>query len=135
MKDIHVVTCFLVYKQQVLVLQRSGRVGSYQGRWAGVSGFIEGERSAQEQGLIEILEETGLPARSLQLTASGEILAIEDLERDTRWLVHPLKWEVKSRDGFRLDWEHTRFQWIDPDDINSLETVPGLYQAWEKVQC
>lgn len=134
MKDVKVVTCFLMHKQQVLLLQRSGRVGSYQGRWAGVSGFIEGEHSAVEQGLIEIREETGLDEEVLQLAAMGEILTVEDHSMDTRWLVHPLKWNVKSLEGFRLDWEHLSFQWLEPEAMRSLNTVPGLFQAWERVQ-
>lgn len=131
MKDIKVVTCFLVFNQQVLLLQRSSQVGSYRGLWAGISGFIEADRSAWDQGLIEIMEETGLPAEALQLLSAGDVLTVEDRTMNTRWLVHPLKWTIQSLEGFRLDWEHDRCQWMDPEAMETLETVPGLRQAWE----
>jgi len=53
-----VVTCFLESDGEILILRRSRQVGSYQGKWAGVSGFIE--TTADEQALVEIEEETGL---------------------------------------------------------------------------
>ncbi len=134
MHEQKVVTCFLVFEGKVLLLKRSQRVGSYQGRWAGVAGYIEGQRSPEEQGLIEILEETSLPAAAVRLARSGEILAVEDPALNTRWLVHPLKWDVLSLDGFGLDWEHTECQWFNSNEIQGLETVPGLYFAWESVK-
>ncbi|MCL0057688.1 hypothetical protein M1N05_01270 [Dehalococcoidales bacterium] len=36
-----VVTCFLESDGEILILRRSAQVSSYQGRWAGVSGYIE----------------------------------------------------------------------------------------------
>ena len=60
MKEIAVVTCFLTHRGRILLLKRSDRVGSYRGRWAGVSGYMETEPDAQ--ALVEIFEETGLAA-------------------------------------------------------------------------
>jgi 8-oxo-dGTP diphosphatase len=44
-----VVTCFLESNGAILILRRSELVGSYQGRWAGVSGYIEQENTPDEQ--------------------------------------------------------------------------------------
>lgn len=38
---VKVVTVFLRRGGRILILKRSRKVGSYQGRWAGISGFIE----------------------------------------------------------------------------------------------
>jgi len=60
-----VVTCFLESDGEILILRRSGQVGTYQGRWAGVSGYIE--TTADEQALVEIKEEAGLSPEDLKL--------------------------------------------------------------------
>ena len=54
----HVVTCFLQYQAKILLLLRSKQVGSFQGKWAGVSGHVE--TTADEQALVEIEEEASL---------------------------------------------------------------------------
>ena len=60
----HVVTCFLLRQDtaepRMLIVQRSQRVGSYHGQWAGVSGFVETGITPDEQAYTEIREETGL---------------------------------------------------------------------------
>jgi hypothetical protein len=55
-----VVTSFLQNpKGEILLLRRSDKVGTFRGRWAGVSGFLE-EPTPEGQARKEILEETGL---------------------------------------------------------------------------
>ena len=62
--DKHVVTCFLESDGEILLLRRSQQVGSYHGRWAGVSGYVE--TTPDEQALTEITEETSLQPEDLQ---------------------------------------------------------------------
>ena len=63
-----VVTCFLRNRGDVLLLRRSQRVGSYQGKWGAVSGYVEG--TPEETAWREIEEETGLRAEVVS-TAPG----------------------------------------------------------------
>jgi len=53
-----VVTAFLQYAGRILLVQRSGRVGSYQGRWSAISGYLE-DATPLAQACREIREETG----------------------------------------------------------------------------
>ena len=76
MLEKRVVTCFLESEGEILILRRSERVGSYQGRWAGVSGYIE--TTADEQAITEIAEETGLAEADVELVTMSEPLIIED---------------------------------------------------------
>ena len=131
-----VVTCFLRRKgaegrDEILILRRSERVGSYQGRWAGVSGYVEGEPLTQ--ALAEISEETGLAASEVRLVKSGEPLAVDDEERGFRWVVHPFLFDVRSEGSIRLDWEHSEARWIAPKELRQYETVPLLREALERV--
>ena len=126
-----VVTCFLESGGEILILRRSGEVGSYRGRWAGVSGYIES--SADEQALTEIEEETGLGRGEVKLLKKGEPLAVEDEGLGIRWVVHPYLFRIKDRDKIRIDWEHKEARWIKPEDIEHYQTVPKLKEALSRV--
>ncbi len=136
MRDVHVVTCFLLRRgeggDELLLLRRSERVGTYRGRWAGVSGYLEA-RTPLEQAYREIEEETGLGRGDLRLLAQGEPLVVPDESIDTRWTVHPFLFEVLRPDRIRLDWEHTESRWVKPEEVPTLETVPGLAKALARV--
>lgn len=126
-----VVTCFLESDNEILVLRRSEKVGSYRGRWAGVSGYIE--TSPDEQALTETREETGLSGKDVTLMVKGEPLAVEDKEIDTVWLVHPYLFHVKDRSKIRIDWEHKESRWIKPAELTDYHTVPMLKETLERV--
>jgi 8-oxo-dGTP diphosphatase len=136
MRDVHVVTCFLLRRgeggDEVLLLRRSERVGTYRGRWAGVSGYLEAQ-SPLEQAYREIEEEVGLARDGVRLLAEGEPLTVLDESVDTRWTVHPFLFELDRPERVRLDWEHTESRWVRPQEVPALETVPGLAEALARV--
>ena len=132
MQQTPVVTCFLLDPRgKLLLLRRGSRVGSYQGRWAGVSGYLEAE--PEEQAYTEISEEVGLSRREVRLLARGEPLEVVDTEMDRTWIVHPFLFRVDDPGKIRLDWEHTEFRWIDPAEMASFPTVPGLAEVLKRV--
>jgi 8-oxo-dGTP diphosphatase len=125
----HVVTCFLECNGRILILRRSQLVGSFRGRWAGVSGYIE--TTADEQALVEIEEETGLCRGDVELVRQGRPLRAED--GGIRWVVYPFLFRTKERDKVRIDWEHSDKRWIAPDEIDDYLTVPMLKEALSRV--
>jgi 8-oxo-dGTP diphosphatase len=131
LQEKEVVTCFLESENEILILRRSERVGSYQGRWAGVSGYIE--TSADEQALIEIEEETSLSPEEVELTRRGKPLAVEDKKLGIRWMVHPYLFHIEDRNKIKIDWEHKEVRWIAPRDITKFETVPKLKETLGRV--
>jgi 8-oxo-dGTP diphosphatase len=126
-----VVTCFLESAGEILILRRSEAVGSYRGKWAGVSGYIES--TPDEQALTEIEEETSLKRDDVELIKKGEPLAVEDEGLGTRWLIHPYRFRIKDRDKIKIDWEHQESRWINPEDIDNYPTVPKLKEALARV--
>ena len=122
-----VVTCFLESDGEILILRRSRQVGSYQGKWAGVSGFIE--TTADEQALVEIEEETGLSQEDLKLIKRGEPLSIEDERIGIKWVVYPYLFRIKDRGKIKIDWEHKETKWIKPEAIGNYQTVPKLKET------
>ena len=131
LQEKRVVTCFLESGGEILLLRRSDQVGSYRGRWAGVSGYIE--TTADEQALTEIAEETSLGRDDLELTKKGKPLAAKDEELGVKWVVYPYLFHIKDRDKIRIDWEHKETRWIHPEDIDDFQTVPKLKETLARV--
>jgi ADP-ribose pyrophosphatase YjhB (NUDIX family) len=131
LQEKQVVTCFLESENEILILRRSGQVGSYQGKWAGVSGYIE--TSADEQALIEIEEETSLSREDVELIKRGRPLPIEDKRLGVRWVVHPYLFHIKDRDKVKIDWEHKEARWIKREEIGNFDTVPKLKETLARV--
>ncbi len=131
LQEKQVVTCFLESGNKILILRRSEQVGSYQGRWAGVSGYIE--TTADKQALTEIREEASLSGEDLELIKKGKPLSVEDEKLGVKWVIHPYLFHIKEREKIKIDWEHKETKWIDPKDIESYETVPKLKETLARV--
>ena len=131
LEERNVVTCFLKSGSEILILRRSQQVGTYQGRWAGVSGYIEA--TADEQALVEIGEEASLDREEIELIRKGEPLIIEDDKLRVRWVVHPYLFSIKDRNRIKIDWEHKEARWIKPEEIDNYQTVPMLKETLARV--
>ena len=104
LQEKQVVTCFLESDSEILVLRRSEQVSGYQGKWAGVSGYVE--KTADEQALVEIEEETSLGEEDVKLIKKGKPLTIKDIGLGVKWVVHPYLFHIKDRGRIKIDWEH-----------------------------
>ncbi len=127
----HVVTCFLEYGNKILILKRSGKVSTYQGHWAGVSGYME--TGDLEQALIEINEETGLDKDDVELLVTGEPLEIIDDSLNRTWIIHVFLFHVKTPEKIVINWENAEAKWIKPEELVTYQTVPGLNEALKRV--
>jgi len=136
MREAKVVTCFLLRRSpsgdEVLLLRRSQQVGTYRGRWAAVSGYLE-EADPLAQAFREIEEEAGLAPDEVTLLRAGDPLVVVDTEADRRWIVHPFLFEVSPDARVRVDWEHTEARWVQPEEVSAFETVPQLAEALTRV--
>ena len=128
-----VITGFLYNNGNILILLRSQKVGSYQGKWAGVSGFVEKENTPDEQVYIEIWEETGLEKGDLNLLKKGEPFDVFDHGNNLYWRVHPYLFAIEEPKKIRIDWEHSECKWIKPDELKNFDTVPSLLRTLEAV--
>ncbi len=134
LRQTHVVSCFLLRtdmdQPRILIVRRSQRVGSYNARWAGISGFLETGVTADEQAYTEIREETGLQGEQVRMLKRGTIVEHEDASIGRHWYIHPFLFEVLTPDAIALDWEATEMRWIVPLEILDYETVPKLEEAY-----
>ncbi|MDI6858600.1 MAG: NUDIX domain-containing protein [Dehalococcoidia bacterium] len=132
-----VVTCFLRRtdargEARVLIVRRSGRVGTYRGRWSAISGYLEAE-TPLDQAMTEISEETGLGNDDVTLVAAGEPLPVDDAQSGLRWLVYPFLFDMASGRDVELDWENVEGRWVAPEELSRYDTVPALEDALRRV--
>ncbi len=124
-KSEEVVTAFLRKKDKVLLLRRSDQVGSFQGKWSGVSGYLETD--AKEQAMIEIEQETGLDA---SFVSSGETVLARG--EGTIWKVHPFIFDARGE--LELNWENMEHRWVKSEKMKKMETVPKLWEAYDSAE-
>tara|TARA_Y100000294_G_C8517945_1_gene321667 strand:+ start:685 stop:1095 length:411 start_codon:yes stop_codon:yes gene_type:complete len=133
MEKKRVVTSFLLYNSLILILKRSSHVKTMKGRWAGVSGYIEGEEDPLDRALKEISEEVGLEKESLILIKRGEpVDSLDTIRKDVVWVVTPFLFRVNSPQ-IQIDWEHEDYRWVSVDEIKDFETIPGLMKTLKRV--
>jgi 8-oxo-dGTP diphosphatase len=130
----HVVTCFLLRRDtaepRILIVQRSQRVGSYHGQWAGVSGFVEAGVTPDEQAYTEIREETGLEREQVRMLRRGAVVEHVDTALGRHFYIHPFLFEVFAPEAVRIDWEANEMRWIAPTELTNYETVPKLLEVY-----
>jgi 8-oxo-dGTP pyrophosphatase MutT (NUDIX family) len=126
----HVVTCFLSYNDRILLLKRSGKVRTHKHKWAGVSGYIEHGETDEQAALKEIREETGITEKNLELVRKGKPVHVQDGEHV--WVVHPFMFKSKT-DKVTIDWEHTEYCWIAPEELPNFDFVIFLDHALDAV--
>ncbi|MGD0175857.1 MAG: NUDIX domain-containing protein [Candidatus Bathyarchaeia archaeon] len=129
-----VVTSFLTDDGKVLLLRRSEKVATHRGKWAAVSGYLEGSEDPLQRAQIEIQEELGLSLEQVSLVRAGEVLRAYDEPTKTVWIVHPFLFKTWSR-TIKLDWESTEYRWVDPNELGSYDTVPKLKETFDRVRC
>lgn len=132
-KDVqtHVVTVFLSHMGKLCLVRRSEKVGTYKGRWSGISGHLEGD--PQEHFMVELREETSLKPGEYVLLRQAGTVVIPDEKSARIWCVHPFLCEVHDPSRITLDWENTELRWVDPREMKELDTVPGLWEVYERV--
>ncbi len=123
-----VVSAFLRNRGRFLVVRRSDRVGSFQGRWSAVSGYVEGREEPRRRAAQEIREETGIKGARFRGTADPVITR----HGNTAFIVHPFLFDAPTR-RVHLDWENVEYRWITPSELKGLSTVPRLEVVMERI--
>jgi len=90
-------------KDEILILKRSNKVRTYKGCWGGVAGYVEDGEEPIDTAFKEIFEEIGLEKKDVEF-------------------VKLFKTQKKGK--INIDWEHTKYRWINPLKVGKFDTVP-----------
>lgn len=111
----------IVYCQgEVLIVKRSQKVSAYQGLWNGVSGFIDEPKTIEEFAAQELAEELSIIPDDVKVAMPYEV---DDRSIDRIWVVYPVLATMQHKPKIKLDWEHTDFAWIKPEQLQQYEYV------------
>lgn len=127
-KEVPVVSCFILHGDELLMLKRSDKVSTFQGHWAAVSGYIEEGETPDQTARKEIMEE--LSIRDPEFVRSIDPIRVRG--GDTIWVIHPFLFRAKDR-AVTIDWEHTEYRWALPAEMAGLKTVPGLESVYRSL--
>lgn len=126
MRSTRIVTSFIKYNDQILILKRSEKVRSMKGLWSGVSGIIENNENPIDRAKIEIFEEVGIKEKEIRLVKKLEKMKISSQQyKNHEWEIFPFLFETKNG-NITLNWENSEFKWILPKELKNYQTVPSL---------
>lgn len=126
MRSTRIVTSFIKFNDQILILKRSEKVRSMKGLWSGVSGIIENNENPINRAKIEIFEEIGIREKEIRLIKKLEKMKISSQQyKNHEWEIFPFLFETKNR-NIELNWENSEFKWILPKELKNYQTVPSL---------
>lgn len=118
-----VISALLMHKGEVLLLKRSNKVGSFQGYWSCISGYLETGENPLNTAFREISEETKLESSSLNLVnSSGPFYSeVPEVIFESHWFL------VESNEKkITIDWEHDEYRWMKPEELEGLNLVPWI---------
>ena len=128
-----VVTIFVKYKNEILLLKRSDKVRTYRGKWNTIAGYLDEVKPLKEKVWEELREEIGVIEKDILNIKYGGSYKLKDKKINKIWIVHPVLVELKDKPEIVLDWEHTEYKWIKPKDLNKYDTVASLGETLNKV--
>jgi 8-oxo-dGTP pyrophosphatase MutT (NUDIX family) len=116
-----VISCLLQHNQKILILKRSKKVGSFQGYWSCISGYLEKGEDPKETAYREIGEETSKESSTIScIQSAGPFYSeVPEVIFESYWFL------FKCEDPkVKLDWEHDHHLWISPQQVKKYRTVP-----------
>lgn len=128
-----VITIFVKFKDKILLLKRSDKVRTYKLKWNTIAGYLDEIKPIKEKVLEELREEIGIKEENISSILFGKSYELKDKEINKTWIVHPVLVELKNKIEIKLDWEHTEYKWVHPDEIKNFNIVTGLEETLEKI--
>ena len=128
-----VLNCFVKFGDRVLILKRSDKVGAYKGKWNSVAGYLDEPKPVREKVLEELKEELGILKNDILSVKMGEPYEFFDDSIKKTWIIHPVLVELKQKPKIKLDWEHTDFKWIAPEELLDYDIVTKLDESLKRV--
>ncbi len=129
MRSTKIVTSFIKDNEKLLILNRSDKVKSMKGLWAGISGILEKNEEPLKRARIEIFEEVGITEDMITLVRSAEEMRVNSPQyKNHEWEIFPFLFEAKNP-IIKLNWENSEFKWINVEELENYDTVPSLQKV------
>jgi 8-oxo-dGTP pyrophosphatase MutT (NUDIX family) len=128
-----VITIFITHHNTFLLLKRSEKVRTYKKKWNTVAGYLDDpDQTLFEKILEELSEELSLGKETISSYSFGKKYQFTDHVNNKTWIVHPSLVTLTEKPKITLDWEHTDYKWITPNEIQNFDTVPNLKKSMKR---
>ncbi|MBU1120631.1 NUDIX domain-containing protein, partial [Candidatus Micrarchaeota archaeon] len=124
------VNAFVMNKERLLLLKRINGINNYPGKWNVVAGYLN-EMNPLKRIYMEIEEETGIKKKDLRLVKKVKQFRLKDNVLGKTWIVNAFLFETGKR-RVKLNWEHSDFKWVKPEELKKFDSVFGLDKAVKK---
>ena len=124
-----VLICFVKFGDKILLLKRSDKVYAYRGKWSTLAGFIDEPKELFEKALEELEEELGILRENIASYHVGMPYEYVDQTAKKTWIRYPMIVELKAKPKIKLNWEHTAYEWIAPNDVSRYDVAPGFEET------
>lgn len=128
-----VLTVFVTYNKEILLLKRSDKVRAYQGKWNAIAGYLDEIKPVREKVLEELREEVDISEEIIEEICLGKIERIEDKKISKTWIGQPVLVKLRTKPEIKLDWEHTEYKWIKPEELKNFDIVESLDKSFENL--
>jgi isopentenyldiphosphate isomerase len=126
-----VLTIFIKHQQKILLLKRSDKVLTYKEKWNTVAGYLDEIAPIKNKIYEELEEELNIKTDNIALIRIGSHFEFFDSVISKTWIVFSVLVSLHQKPDIHLDWEHTNYQWIDPEDLDEYKTVPKLMISFQ----
>ena len=127
-----VVNIVVYWNDTILLLKRSEKVNSYKGKWNTLGGYLDEIRPVQEKVFEELREELSIAHPDAEISF-GESYEFHDESIGKIWIVCPVLCTFAEKPEIRIDWEHTEYRWIHPEEIERFDAVPRLKEIFQRL--
>lgn len=120
-----VITVFVRCGDEILLLKRSERVRTYRGKWNSVAGYLDELKPIREKVLEELEQELGIDRNEVVSVHMGKPYELVDSDIKKTWIIHPVMVDLVRKPEIKIDWEHSEYRWIRPEELKSLTHLPN----------
>lgn len=126
-----VITVFIKYQDKILLLKRSNKISNYPGKWNTVSGYLDEVKPIKDKILEELEQELNIQENIISNIKFGKPWKLIDKKINKTWLINPVLVELNKKPPIKLDWEHTDYNWIRPEEMSKFDIVTKLDKSLE----
>ncbi|MDO8628653.1 MAG: NUDIX domain-containing protein [Nanoarchaeota archaeon] len=131
-KEVPIVVCYVMYKGELLLLERSAHVEFYRGWWNVVTGYWDGKISIEARVRQKLLEELSVTSDVIKSIRVGEQYTCRHFVIEKDWSMHPVFIELMEKPPIHLSDQHQAYRWVKPEQVKNFSVVPrvadGLHQ-------
>jgi NADH pyrophosphatase NudC (nudix superfamily) len=122
-----VINVIPTHEGKMLLVQRAADLTFYPSYWHCIAGFLDDTQSIEEKAYEELGEELGWQAKDVLELKRGQVVLTEAPKYNKTYLVVPVLATV-TKTAVKLDWEASKAQWFEPQEIKKLKLLPGFLE-------